>query len=48
MDDFGLVNEIYAETFRSAMPARSTVQAARLPRGARVEIEAIAFMGDPR
>jgi 2-iminobutanoate/2-iminopropanoate deaminase len=48
MDDFGIVNEIYAETFRSAMPARSTVQAARLPRGARVEIEAIAFMGDPR
>jgi 2-iminobutanoate/2-iminopropanoate deaminase len=48
MDDFAVVNEIYAETFRSAMPARSTVQAARLPRGARVEIEAIALMGDPR
>jgi 2-iminobutanoate/2-iminopropanoate deaminase len=48
MDDFAVVNEIYAETFRSAMPARSTVQAARLPRGARVEIEAIAIMGDPR
>ena len=32
MDDFSVVNEIYAETFRSAWPARSTVQAARLPR----------------
>jgi 2-iminobutanoate/2-iminopropanoate deaminase len=52
MDDFSVVNEIYAETFRSAWPARSTVQAARLPRGARVEIEAIAHVvtstGDSR
>ena len=46
MDDFALVNGIYAETFGESLPARSTVQAARLPRGARVEIEAIAYVGD--
>ncbi|MBP6840360.1 MAG: Rid family detoxifying hydrolase [Kofleriaceae bacterium] len=45
--DFAAVNEVYAERFPPAAgppPARSTVQAARLPRDARVEIEAIAVV----
>lgn len=44
MSDFTAVNAIYAEAFAEAIvaPARSTVQVARLPRDARVEIEAIA------
>ncbi|MBK6517589.1 MAG: RidA family protein [Polyangiaceae bacterium] len=46
LDDFALVNGIYGEAFGKSLPARSTVQAARLPRGARVEIEAIAYVGD--
>ncbi len=40
--DFGLVNEIYAGYFPENPPARSCVQVARLPKDARVEIEAIA------
>jgi 2-iminobutanoate/2-iminopropanoate deaminase len=42
MDDFKAMNSIYAEFFPSAPPARSTVQVARLPADASVEIEAIA------
>ncbi len=42
MDDFGAVNEIYAEFFTEPYPARSTVQVVRLPKDVRVEIEAIA------
>jgi len=42
MDDFGAVNEVYAEFFSEPYPARSTVQVARLPKNVRVEIEAIA------
>jgi 2-iminobutanoate/2-iminopropanoate deaminase len=42
MNDFAKVNEIYARYFGEAPPARATVQAARLPRDSRVEIEAIA------
>jgi 2-iminobutanoate/2-iminopropanoate deaminase len=42
MNDFSRVNEVYARSFASAPPARATVQAAGLPKGARVEIEAIA------
>jgi 2-iminobutanoate/2-iminopropanoate deaminase len=42
MGDFVAMNQIYAEFFSSTPPARSTVQVARLPRDARVEIEAIA------
>ena len=42
MDDFGAVNEVYAEYFSEPYPARSTVQVARLPKDVRVEIEAIA------
>ncbi len=40
--DFQTVNEIYGSYFQQASPARSTVQVAALPKGARVEIEAIA------
>lgn len=43
MAEFGVVNEIYAEHFGNHRPARSTVQAAGLPKGVRVEIECIAL-----
>jgi 2-iminobutanoate/2-iminopropanoate deaminase len=43
LGDFDLVNRIYGEHFSAPYPARSTVQAAALPRKARVEIEAIAM-----
>ena len=46
MDDFAIVNEIYGEHFREPYPARSTVEAGRLPRDARVEIEAVARLRD--
>jgi 2-iminobutanoate/2-iminopropanoate deaminase len=42
MDEFAAMNSVYAEFFASAFPARSTVQAAALPKGAAVEIEAVA------
>ena len=42
MEDFAAMNEVYGRYFSSETPARSTVQAARLPRDARVEIDAIA------
>jgi 2-iminobutanoate/2-iminopropanoate deaminase len=42
--DFGRVNEVYARAFPGDPPARSTVQVAALPRGARVEIDAIAVV----
>jgi 2-iminobutanoate/2-iminopropanoate deaminase len=44
MADFALMNEVYAEFFGDHRPARSTVAVASLPRGARVEIEAIALL----
>jgi len=40
--DFARMNEVYARRFGSAPPARSTVQVAALPKGARAEIEVIA------
>jgi 2-iminobutanoate/2-iminopropanoate deaminase len=43
MADFARVNTIYAETFGVDAPARSTVQAAALPLGALIEIEAIGL-----
>ena len=42
--DFGAMNAAYAEFFAPPAPARTTVQAARLPRDARVEIDAIALL----
>ena len=44
MNDFAAMNEVYAEFFSENKPARATVQAARLPRDARVEIECIAVI----
>jgi 2-iminobutanoate/2-iminopropanoate deaminase len=44
MNDFPVVNEIYATYFSAPAPARATVQAARLPRDARVEIDLIASL----
>lgn len=46
MDEFTAMNEVYGRFFSAAPPARATVEAARLPRDARVEIEAIALAGD--
>lgn len=48
MDDFTVMNEVYARFFGQQPPARATVQASRLPRDARVEIEAIAVSGQNR
>ena len=42
MADFAAMNEVYADVFGTHRPARSTVAVAALPRGARVEIEAVA------
>jgi 2-iminobutanoate/2-iminopropanoate deaminase len=44
MNDFATVNEIYGTYFSSPAPARATVQVARLPKDARVEIQVIALM----
>ena len=42
MNDFAAVNGVYAEMFGATKPARSCVQAARLPKDVKIEIEAIA------
>lgn len=42
MSDFPVVNEIYAKSFKSTPPARSTIAVAGLPKGVQVEIEVIA------
>jgi len=44
MADFAAVNDVYAKRFRGEPPARATVQVSRLPRDARVEIDAIATL----
>lgn len=43
MADFPAVNEVYGRYFQGDFPARATVQVAALPRGAQVEIDAVAF-----
>jgi 2-iminobutanoate/2-iminopropanoate deaminase len=43
MDDFATMNEVYGRYFQAAPPARTTVEVSRLPREARVEIDAIAL-----
>lgn len=43
MNDFGKINEIYAEFFTGTYPARSCVEVARLPKDVLIEIEAIAL-----
>jgi len=45
MNDFTAMNDVYSSFFSEPYPARSTVQAARLPRDARIEIDAIAVSG---
>jgi 2-iminobutanoate/2-iminopropanoate deaminase len=44
INDFAAMNEVYAKYFTAAPPARSTVQAARLPKDALVEIDVIASL----
>lgn len=43
MEDFAAMNEIYSKYFDTNKPARATVQAARLPRDAKVEIDCVAI-----
>ncbi len=43
MDDFGAVNEVYGRYFGEVPPARATVAVSGLPKGVRVEIEAVAY-----
>jgi 2-iminobutanoate/2-iminopropanoate deaminase len=45
MQDFGAMNEVYGRHFGDHRPARSTVQAAGLPKNVKVEIEAVALVG---
>jgi 2-iminobutanoate/2-iminopropanoate deaminase len=45
MNDFAAMNEAYASFFGTPAPARSTIQAAGLPRNARVEIDVVAVLG---
>jgi 2-iminobutanoate/2-iminopropanoate deaminase len=45
LDDFAAMNEVYARHVGATPPARSTVEVAKLPTGALVEIEAIALVG---
>jgi len=44
MNDFGVVNEVYGRYFDQPFPARATVEVKGLPRGARVEIDAVAVI----
>jgi 2-iminobutanoate/2-iminopropanoate deaminase len=46
MSDFAAFNAVYAEVLEEPFPARSTVEAAALPKGARIEIDAIAVLPD--
>lgn len=43
MNDFGAINEVYADFFQTPFPARSCVEVARLPKDVMLEIEAIAI-----
>lgn len=45
MDEFAAFNEVYGSYFGDKPPARTTVEAARLPLDARVEIELVAYLG---
>lgn len=45
MADFPAMNEVYATFFTTSAPARATVQVSRLPRDVRVEIDAVAYLG---
>ncbi|XP_031525548.1 2-iminobutanoate/2-iminopropanoate deaminase isoform X2 [Papio anubis] len=45
INDFNTVNEIYKQYFKSNFPARAAYQVAALPKGSRIEIEAVAVQG---
>ena len=45
MNDFAIVNEVYASRFSGDFPARSCVQVSRLPKDVDVEIELVAYLG---
>jgi 2-iminobutanoate/2-iminopropanoate deaminase len=45
LSDFAAMNEVYATFFTPPQPARSTIQAARLPRDAKIEVDVIVFLG---
>ncbi len=45
LDSFQEMNEVYAEYFSPPYPARATVQVSALPKGALIEIEAVAYVG---
>lgn len=45
MGDFQAVNQVYSRYFELEPPARACIQVAALPKGARIEIEAIAYLG---
>lgn len=45
MNDFAVMNNIYAEFFKAVPPARSAVQVSRLPKNVKIEIEMIALKG---
>ena len=44
LNDFGKMNEVYARFFKNNPPARAAIQVSKLPKGAKIEIEAIAFL----
>lgn len=46
MGDFTAMNEVYGGYFSAPAPARATIQAAGLPRGVRVEIDVVAYLGN--
>jgi len=46
MNEFAAMNEVYGEYFQENPPARSTVEVARLPKDVRVEIDAMALVGN--
>ncbi|MGB8656842.1 MAG: RidA family protein [Candidatus Zixiibacteriota bacterium] len=43
MDDFGVMNEVYSQYFTVDPPARATLEVSRLPKGVKIEIEAVAY-----
>ena len=45
MAEFGAMNEVYGTYFSAPAPARATIQAAALPRGVKVEIDVVAYLG---
>lgn len=45
MNDFNTVNDVYKQYFKDSFPARAAYQVAALPKGGRVEIEAVAVQG---